>query len=395
MASSTKVEKKDLLSSQDLTADEVNEHHHRHQRLVQSNVETTTTTKTTTTDAEAAHHHRHHHHHHHHQQANKAQQKNGDVTENSSIATEQKSTVTTTTTQAQLPRRQSRSSGDLRDSASSSLTNTDIAATSSQHHRHHHHRHHHDKSTHDIEQHEHQQHQQRRHADADDTDTDTDERLTASDDVDAVSATRERDGGGSGGNRADDALPMAVRVHVFCTHLQSSYNPAEGLQAAPFLATHAIRMRQLATLRRFVERRIARDQHDCLLVGDFNIDARPHTFGSAKHERFDAGDRSVRLHDNAADESSSGGGAFVVSDQYNEMMSTLESRQYRLVDTLRAAAAAAGHHTHPITIGDVHLVDDSIHPREQMLTDSNSRYGFCVYRFVWFFDAADICFDDV
>ena len=165
------------------------------------------------------------------------------------------------------------------------------------------------------------------------------------------------------GENADvdtDGSGDVLRVHVFCTHLQSSYNPEEGLNSSPFIATNATRLRQLAQLRAFIERQLSRTTHDALLLGDFNVDARPHTFGLEQHERHDAGDASAPLpaHD----------GSFLVSDQYNEMMDKLESPLYRLVDPLRAASAAAGRHTHPITMGDVHLVNGQVWPRDTVLT---------------------------
>jgi hypothetical protein len=151
-----------------------------------------------------------------------------------------------------------------------------------------------------------------------------------------------------------------LRLHVFTLHLQSSYSPALGLQAPPFVHTHAVRMRQLAQLRAFIQRCMSGDNYDGILCGDFNINARPFTYGSKAYERYDAGDAHVKIDND---------GRFLVSDEYQQMMDALHSPEYRIIDTLAATAAANGHAMHPCTIGDVLLVDNNVRPSETLITD--------------------------
>lgn len=136
-----------------------------------------------------------------------------------------------------------------------------------------------------------------------------------------------------------DGAPL--RMHVFCTHLQSSYNPHEGLSTAAFLATRAVRERQLGVLRRFIEAHMADDYHDGILLGDLNINARPHTHGDVVSERRDAGDPLAPLLEPDR--------AFTTSSEYGAMLDTLASPLYLLYDTLRHAAQSAGLTSHPVT----------------------------------------------
>ena len=143
----------------------------------------------------------------------------------------------------------------------------------------------------------------------------------------------------------------ALRVHVFTTHLQASYMSAE---AAAYRAAHAVRMRQLAQLRTFMLACMSANahhhhdhhQHDALLVGDVNINARPNT------------------HDSVDD------GRFTVSNQYKELLSALAAPSaYIVSDELATAAAARGECSHPCTLGDVKLVGNTVQPCETLITD--------------------------
>jgi hypothetical protein len=154
---------------------------------------------------------------------------------------------------------------------------------------------------------------------------------------------------GSGKRRAkrrgtvpvDEHKARPLRVHLFTAHLQSSYFPALGHSSDHFVETQAVRLRQLTEVRQFMERCMADDWHDAMLVGDFNINARPPTHGDAESERRDAGDPLAPLVDPDA--------PFTVSQPYADMLATISSPHWRIYDPLRAAAEAAGMNSHPIT----------------------------------------------
>jgi endonuclease/exonuclease/phosphatase family metal-dependent hydrolase len=167
---------------------------------------------------------------------------------------------------------------------------------------------------------------------------------------------------------SDDASAGTQHVHVFCTHLQSSYYPAKGLFSEGFLKSNAIRVAQLGALKAFIETCLADDSHDALLVGDFNVNARQHTHGSDEHELVDAqfggfhGAARVEVADDHE---------FHVSAHYHELLDALASPAYTIFDTLRDAAESIGLHAHPVTIGDVVMHGEKIEPREILLTDEH------------------------
>lgn len=167
---------------------------------------------------------------------------------------------------------------------------------------------------------------------------------------------------------SDDASAPTQHVHVFCTHLQSSYYPAKGLLSEGFIKSNAIRVAQIAALKGFIESCIANDSHDALLVGDLNVNARQHTHGSDEHERADAqfGGFNGAARVEVADDHE-----FHVSSHYHELLDTLASPAYTIFDTLRDASESIGLHAHPVTIGDVIMHGEKIEPREILLTDEH------------------------
>lgn len=167
---------------------------------------------------------------------------------------------------------------------------------------------------------------------------------------------------------SDDASANNQLLHIFCTHLQSSYYPAQGPLSAAFAKSNAVRVAQVAALKLFMESCLANDSHDGILVGDLNVDARPHSYGSEEHERADAefggfhGKERIEVPDDHD---------FRVSSHYHDMFDSLASPSYTMFDTLRDASESIGLHVHPLTIGDVIMHGEKIEPREILLTDAH------------------------
>jgi endonuclease/exonuclease/phosphatase family metal-dependent hydrolase len=157
-------------------------------------------------------------------------------------------------------------------------------------------------------------------------------------------------------------------LHVFCTHLQASYYPSRPLDDVGFVKSWQARIKQLAVLNAFVNQCIAGDDHDAVLVGDFNVNGRQYTHGSAEHELHDAkfagfaGAPKVEVADDHA---------FLVSDQYVDLLKLLASPAYDVFDCLRDAAESIGLHCHPVTIGDVVMHGEKAEAREVLLTDAH------------------------
>lgn len=157
-------------------------------------------------------------------------------------------------------------------------------------------------------------------------------------------------------------------VHLFCTHLQASYYPSRPLTDAGFVKSWQARVKQLAVLTTFVQDCIDDDEHDAILLGDFNVNARPHTHGSAEHELADA---KFAGFSGAAKVAVADDHQFHVSDQYTELLRLLASPKYEVFDCLRDAAISIGLSCHPVTIADVVMHGEKVVPRETLLTSAD------------------------
>jgi len=142
----------------------------------------------------------------------------------------------------------------------------------------------------------------------------------------ASNGDREKDKNSAGGMNG-----KGLQLHLFNTHMQASYNSVKNLQQKD--RYEAIRTSQLKNLREFVFEKTKGDSFPIVLLGDFNVNGRKGQF-------------------NGSD-----------SEEYLHMLDQINIPCFELNDLLKE-------HTgfHPVTVGDVEIIDGTHSPKEVHLT---------------------------